>query len=115
MTAFLIIKIKKQLNLAIELEFFENYYNQGIIVNFKIGEEKLYNLNHKFSELIRNYGQEDYQIVFGKNFTYDSNKHFFSKSDENIIKYFVDKTTGKTERNNPADPGQADYRPVRDT
>ena len=32
-----------------------------------------------------------------------------------IIKYFVDKTTGKTERNNPADPGQADYRPVRDT
>lgn len=84
------LKIKKQLNLAIELEFFENYYNQEIIVKFKIGEEKLYNLNNRFSEFVRNYGQEDYQIAFGKNFTYDSTKHFFSKSDENIIKYFVD-------------------------
>ena len=84
------IKIKKQLDLAVELEFYETYYTQGIQVKLKIGEDKLYSLNNKMSEFLSQFDQEENQIIFGKNFTYDSSKHYFSKQDEKIINYFVD-------------------------
>lgn len=82
------IQLKKQLQLEVEIEFYENYYDSSVLLNFKIGEEKLYNLNNKLSHFLEAY-EEEREYAFGKNFIYDPNKYFFSKTDEEIISYLL--------------------------
>ncbi len=83
------VKLKKQLTLALELEFHNSYYGSSVYFKFKIGEEKLYSLNNKLSRFLANYDRRDDVIEFGKNFTYDPEAYFFSKEDEEIIYYLV--------------------------
>lgn len=83
------INLKKQLQLEIELAFHDNYYESTIGIIFKIGENRLYNLNNKFNQFISAYIEQDGEVVFGKNFTYNPEVHFFSKTDEQLINFLV--------------------------
>ncbi len=80
-------KIKKQLNLTVELEF--DYPNDLASLKLKIGEDKMYSLNNKLSPFIDSYRNRNGALEFGKNFTYDPSTHFFSKEDEDIIKFAI--------------------------
>lgn len=80
------LQLKKQLFLEVELEFHDNYYRSCVYLNFKIGESKLYSLNNKLSRFLDCY-EEDEPLEFGKNFTYHPSNHFFSKTDEAIIRF----------------------------
>lgn len=78
-------KVKKQLNLTVELLF--DYPNDDVSIKLKIGENKLYSLNNKFSSFLESYKYKEDELKFGKDFTYNPATHFFSKEDEDIIKY----------------------------
>lgn len=88
------VHLKKQLELEVELEFHESYYESSVGLVFRIGEDKLYNLNNKLSNFLEAYEQEK-EMYFGKNFTYEPTKHFFSKIDEEILAFLL-----KLSRNN---------------
>ncbi len=83
-------KVKKQLKLEVELILRNSYfYGSYIEVKLKIGEDKLYSLNNKINLFTNAYIKKDSQAIFGKNFTYDPNIHYFSSDDEDIINYFT--------------------------
>ncbi len=84
------LMLKKQLTLQIEIKFFNKYYGDEFQVKFKIGEDKLYSLNSKLNRFLDAYVTENETVDFGKNFLYDPSKYFFSKDDENIIKYLLE-------------------------
>ena len=79
--------IKKRMYLEVCLHF--NYTNSSMRVNFKIGENKLYNLNSKLPQFIRAYNSGE-TLVFGKDFTYDPAINFLTDEDEKIIKYLIE-------------------------
>ena len=83
------VKIKKLLNLSIEVDFSYNKYykSSSISVKFKIGENKLYNLNNKLPRFLDCYKTQEGTVTFGKDFTYDPELHYFSKNDEKIIEF----------------------------
>lgn len=82
------IHLKKQLFLEIELTFNDGYL-PSVSMTFKIGEKRLYNLNNKMSRFLSTYEEGEGEVVFGKNFTYDPQIHFFSKEDEQVISYLL--------------------------
>ena len=82
------IHLKKQLFLEIELTFNDGY-RPSVSMTFKIGEKRLYNLNNKMSRFLSTYEEGEGEVVFGKNFTYNPEIHFFSKEDEQIISYLL--------------------------
>lgn len=79
------VKLKKQLNLEVELDFLKDECKA--LVKLKLGETKLYNLNNKMVSFMDAYKFKKNSVVFGKDFTYNPNVHFFSKDDEAIIKF----------------------------
>ena len=85
------IHLKKQLNLEVEIEFVESFYESYVFLNFKIGENKLYNLNTKMNNFLEIYENKSGEMVFGKNFIYNANNYFFSKIDEEIVEYLLKK------------------------
>ncbi len=78
------IKLKKQLTLEACLEFYGGYH-QTVGLRFKIGETKLYSMTNKLSAFLKAYENKNEEIYFGKDFTYDPSKHYFSKTDEEIL------------------------------
>lgn len=82
------IHLKKQLQFEVELEFKDSYYDSSVGLTFKIGEDKLYNLNSKLSNFLDAYEEEE-EFCFGKSFTYNPNEHFFSKTDEAILSFLL--------------------------
>lgn len=83
------INLKKKLTLEIEIQFLESYYEKGMMVKFKIGEDRLYNLNNKMTKFLHSYIRKNGTVAFGKCFTYDPSKYFFSNDDKAIIDYLV--------------------------
>ena len=83
------ISLKRQVNLEVELEFY-NRYNSYVAPRFKIGEEKLYSLNNKLNNFLNVYENGKQTISFGKNFTYNPKVHYFNKVDEEILDYLVE-------------------------
>lgn len=83
------INLKKQIQLEVELEFRDNYYESVVALSFKIGEDKLYTLNNKLNQFLEVYENEEGEVVFGKNFTYEPSRYFFSKTDEAILSYLL--------------------------
>lgn len=76
------------LKLEIELKFENSYYNKGVFVNIKIGENKLYSLNNKMSQFFNFYDtQDDGYMTFGKEFIYNPSKQTFTKEDNDILKF----------------------------
>lgn len=85
------VRLKKLLNLEVEIEFLKsNWQREGTVkVNFKLGEDKLYSLNSKIDSFLSAYVGRNQIVNFGKSFTYEPNKYYFSKTDEEIIKYLL--------------------------
>ena len=76
-------EVKKQVRL--EVEFNEGY--RGYILTLKIGIERLYSVRHKLGEIFKCFDDNNGSVEFGKQFTYDPNKHFFNNEDMEIIDF----------------------------
>lgn len=79
------VKLKKQVFLEVELNF--DFEDSSALLKFKIGETKLYNLNNKISSFLPVYHDKSGEVYFGKDFTYNPNVYFFSKEDEELLKF----------------------------
>lgn len=79
------VGLKKQAHLAVEVYF----SGCGMSVFLKVGEDKLYSATSKMSAFINAYRNKGV-VSFGKQFTYDANVHFFSKDDEQILKFLIE-------------------------
>ncbi len=82
--------VKKQLQLraSLNLNFYSSYRGNRIETNLKvkIGDDKLYVLNKKFWDFLQAYYNEE-KYSFGISFTYDPDKYYFSKKDEDFLRY----------------------------
>lgn len=76
-------EVKKQVNLEVELN--QNYRGYQLVL--RIGIERLYSIRHKMGEFLVCYENGEGTVEFGKSFTYDSSKHFFSKEDTELLDY----------------------------
>lgn len=74
-------EVKKQVNLEIELV---SYYNSYQLV-LKMGVDRLYSVRNKMGKFLECYIENDGEVEFGKQFTYNPNKHYFSNEDREII------------------------------
>lgn len=83
------LKLKKQLTLSVEIEFFNTYFESEVYFKFKIGEDKMYILNNKLNRFLRSYENKDEVIEFGKNFVYDPSRYYFSEEDDAIFQFLV--------------------------
>ncbi len=70
----------------------EIYYE----LRFKLGTKKLYMLGNKVNSFLDKYYYGG-TLKFGKDFEYDSNKHYFDNTSKKII-YFIDRAYSKTYR-----------------
>ena len=87
---------KKKLKMEIILtpSSYRNRYEYELVI--KIGEDKVYVMKKQLEEFLDNYPNGNQIVNFGKNFTYDSNIHFFGKEEERIIeflRFYVDSQT----------------------
>jgi len=84
------VRLKKQVNLTIEIFFNQRDWGEtSVRVTFKIGEDKLYNLNNKLDNFLNVYTNKNQVVNFGKGFTYDPKRNYFNKVDEEIIQFLV--------------------------
>lgn len=80
-------KIKKELNLAINLSIKNSNNNTTIYPNIKIGTNKLYTLNNRFKNFYSVYNGEDNDLVFGKDLAYNCNDYYFSEENKKLIEF----------------------------
>lgn len=92
------INLKKCLNLTVEItpQYNSYYQESSMLIKLKIGEDKLYSLNNKFSSFMRVYETKTGETEFGKSFKYNPERHYFNEIDEQIIKYLY-----RLYKNNP--------------
>lgn len=86
------VKIKKEAQVDLVLEFSENnYYNSyNFTPNLYVGEKKLYKVGNKYQNFINTYLEQEGSLKFGKEFTYDPEEYYFSKDSEHIINAVID-------------------------
>ena len=73
--------LKEQINLGLDFSF----EDKKIYYKAKIGTKRLYALTKsKVDGFIKAYNNQE-SFEFGKTFTYEPDKHFFSKQDEKIL------------------------------
>ena len=77
-------EVKKELTLEVELNV-ERY--NGVHVGLKIGLTRPYAVRNKLGNFFKCYIENTGELEFGKQFTYDPNKHFFNLNDEKIIDF----------------------------
>lgn len=84
--------IKKKATIEIEIDAnYNRYYNETTyLINFKIGENKLYVLNKKINSFIDAYQNSNYEVKFGKEFIYSNTDYYFADEDINIINLLID-------------------------
>ncbi|MEG2322431.1 MAG: DEAD/DEAH box helicase [Bacilli bacterium] len=75
---------KKEAKLEIEFCLSKNYYTRTIV---KIGDTRLYTSNNKLINLFNNL-DNNVDVLFGKNFTYNSKEYYFNNTNIKIINYF---------------------------
>ena len=79
--------LKKELKLDITLVF-ENRHNETILTpKIKIGTDKLYGLNNKIRKFFDVYDNDEEELFFGKNLTYNKNNYYFNEQDQKIIEF----------------------------
>ncbi len=79
-------EVKKQVNL--EIEFTTAYRGYQLVL--KVGTDRLYSVRNKLGSFFECYKDLDGKVEFGKLFTYDPNKHYFSSDDKKILDYLYD-------------------------
>lgn len=76
---------KKRINMQIILRSGGNLHYELVL---KIGLEKhAYVLKQKLEEFMENYDKPNYELVFGKNFTYSSKEQYFTEADQEILDF----------------------------
>lgn len=80
---------KEALTLEIILKKEYYYYKENgtYLLQLKIGNNKLYQINSQLRYFLQMYDEKDYKWELGKYFTYDSNLHYFKKEDEAILRF----------------------------
>ena len=86
--------IKKEVNVELRFENNSYYFQEFLVPKVYIGENKLYNLNNKISKFMPVYEDGEGEVSFGKNFTYNPQKYYFSEENERIIKALLELTNG---------------------
>lgn len=79
-------KEKNILNLQIEITISQGY-RQGLYIKLKIGNNKFYTIGSKTKTFFDNFIEENGEIYFGKELTYDASQDIFNEEDTNILKY----------------------------
>lgn len=84
--------LKKQVRLEIELYFTSNsWMGRNVVeIKIKIGETRMYNLNIKMDKFLKVFESETGKMEFGKAFTYEPSKHFFSKADQAFLEFILE-------------------------
>ena len=101
-------EIKEKLNLDFEFEF----HNNSISLKLFLGVKKLYTLNdNKFYNFMRAY-RRNRAFEFGKNFTYDPNKHYFDKEDKEIFDFILNGATQDNYYMSPLDMNVRDFESI---
>lgn len=83
--------VKEEVKLELELSGnnIDSRYNEALELTLKIGKDKLYSCKKsKISKFLDAYKNKE-PFVFGKGFTYDPNKNYFSKDNLIIIDYLI--------------------------
>ncbi|MEG2564414.1 MAG: DEAD/DEAH box helicase [Bacilli bacterium] len=84
-----LVKVKKLIKLAVNVEFGSSYHGHYLLLKFSIGENKMYSLNQKLYKFVVAYTNRKINIIFGKDFVYDPEGSYFSNEDEELIKYIA--------------------------
>ena len=80
--------IKEEVHLEIKLIFYERYYDKIVELSIKAGTDRLYSLNEsKIKKLLEAYRYQNEKVTFGKQFTYDPEKHFFRKENKEFLEF----------------------------
>ncbi len=69
-------------------------YLTDITLKIKIGIDKMYLLNNKFSRFVLSY-ENGGEVPFGKSFIYDASKYYFDDTDKKILDYLINKNPFK--------------------
>ena len=83
--------IRQELNVKYDLEFSSYYYNKSLELKIKIGTTKLYSLGQKMGNFKLAYINQDREVYFGKDFTYNPDLYYFNPEDEKIIEYILNR------------------------
>lgn len=78
-------EIKQELTFEVELNYDE--YNNSYQIILKMGKDRLYLVRYRLGDVFKCYMENEGEVVFGKQFTYNPNKFFFNKEDEKIIEF----------------------------
>lgn len=81
---------KKRVFIELEIFFESSYYNSGLFVKLKLGMDKTYVLGNKMAEFFRVFSYGEGEVYFGKQFTYTPSHHYFTKEDEEVIRFLAE-------------------------
>lgn len=82
--------IKQKLNVEYTFTLVKTYWSKEWSLKFKIGLDKLYAVGPKYHKFINSFYNQEATVEFGKLFIYDPQKYFFSKEDEEILRFLYD-------------------------
>lgn len=78
--------VKQQVSLVPYLSIEKSYYGYNVGLHIKIGVKKMYALLNKFSSFWNAYMSRT-TYSFGKDFVFDSRKHYFSEKGKELLEY----------------------------
>lgn len=82
--------LKKQLKIGVKIiRHDSSYYENYVEVKFKIGENKMYALNPKLYRFLSVVEEEEGEVFFGKEFTYNYDNYYFNEEDSELIKFLI--------------------------
>ena len=80
--------VKEEVNIDVKITFYERYYDKVAEVSIKVGTDRLYALNEsKIKKLLNAYRYQNEKVTFGKQFTYNPEKHFFKKENKEFLEF----------------------------
>ena len=82
-----LFKNNKKESASLDLELISQKEEQGFELKIKIGNNKKYMLSPKLNAFLYSYFENGDQVIFGKNFIYDSNMTKFSKIDASFLEF----------------------------
>jgi len=82
-----LFKNNKKESASLDLELISQKEEQGFELKIKIGNNKKYMLSPKLNAFLYSYFENGDQVIFGKNFIYDSNMTKFNKVDASFLEF----------------------------
>lgn len=79
--------IKKELKIAISLDFEDTYKGLVVFPTIKVGDTRLYSLNNKVRKFFDVYDGLTRELDFGKELTYTKDNYYFSEENEKLLEF----------------------------